>query len=154
MGRARPGRGGGRRRRDLRASNRHPRVRDVSCAEKAISCRAMLPRFAEALSMKVAAVLGGQWGDEGKGKVVDLLASRFDVVARYHGGHNAGHTVKFADRHFALHLLPAGIVRGAKSVIGPGVVVDPDALLAEIASVEEAGIRVEGKLLLSDRAPL
>ena len=104
--------------------------------------------------MKVAAVLGGQWGDEGKGKVVDLLADRFDVVARYHGGHNAGHTVKFADRHFALHLLPAGIVRGTTSVIGPGVVVDPDALLAEIASVEEAGIPVEGNLLLSDRATL
>lgn len=104
--------------------------------------------------MKVAAVLGGQWGDEGKGKVVDLLADRFDVVARYHGGHNAGHTVKFADRHFALHLLPAGIVRGATSLIGPGVVVDPDALLAEIASVEAAGIRVEGRLLLSDRAAL
>jgi adenylosuccinate synthase len=102
--------------------------------------------------MKVAAVLGGQWGDEGKGKVVDLLADRFDVVARYHGGHNAGHTVKFADRHFALHLLPAGIVRGKTSVIGPGVVVDPEALLAEIASVEEAGVRVAGNLLLSDRA--
>jgi adenylosuccinate synthase len=102
--------------------------------------------------VKVAAVLGGQWGDEGKGKVVDLLADRFDVVARYHGGHNAGHTVKFADRHFALHLLPAGIVRGKTSVIGPGVVVDPDALLAEIASIEAAGVRVEGKLLLSDRA--
>jgi adenylosuccinate synthase len=102
--------------------------------------------------VKVAAVLGGQWGDEGKGKVVDLLADRFEVVARYHGGHNAGHTVKFADRHFALHLLPAGIVRGTTSLIGPGVVVDPDALLAEIASVAEAGIPVEGKLLLSDRA--
>ena len=104
--------------------------------------------------MKVAAVLGGQYGDEGKGKVVDLLADRFQVVARYHGGHNAGHTVKFGDRHFALHLLPAGIVRGTTSVIGPGVVVDPEALLAEIASVEEAGVGVEGKLLLSDRAPL
>jgi adenylosuccinate synthase len=102
--------------------------------------------------VRVAAVLGGQWGDEGKGKVVDLLAGRFDVVARYHGGHNAGHTVKFADRHFALHLLPAGIIRGTTSIIGPGVVVDPDALLAEIALVEEAGIRVGGKLLLSDRA--
>jgi adenylosuccinate synthase len=112
----------------------------------------MLPRFAKSLSVKVAAVLGGQWGDEGKGKVVDLLAGRFDVVARYHGGHNAGHTVKFADRHFALHLLPAGIVRGKTSVIGPGVVVDPEALLSEIASVEQAGIPVQGKLLLSDRA--
>jgi adenylosuccinate synthase len=104
--------------------------------------------------VRVAAVLGGQYGDEGKGKVVDLLADRFQVVARYHGGHNAGHTVKFGDRHFALHLLPAGIVRGTTSVIGPGVVVDPEALLAEIASVEEAGVSVEGKLLLSDRAPL
>ena len=104
--------------------------------------------------MKVAAVLGGQYGDEGKGKVVDLLADRFDVVARYHGGHNAGHTVKFGDRHFALHLLPAGIVRGTTSVIGPGVVVDPEALLAEIATVAEAGVSVAGKLLLSDRAPL
>jgi adenylosuccinate synthase len=104
--------------------------------------------------MKVAAVLGGQWGDEGKGKVVDLLADRFEVVARYHGGHNAGHTVKFADRHFALHLLPAGVVRDATAVIGPGVVVDPDALLAEIDLVAEAGVRCEGRLLLSDRAPI
>ena len=104
--------------------------------------------------MKVAAVLGGQYGDEGKGKVVDLLADRFDVVARYHGGHNAGHTVKFGHRHFALHLLPAGVLRGTMSVIGPGVVVDPEALLSEIASVEEAGVSVAGKLLLSDRAPL
>ena len=104
--------------------------------------------------MKVAAVLGGQWGDEGKGKVVDLLADRFEVVARYHGGHNAGHTVKFADRHYALHLLPAGVLREATSVIGPGVVVDPDALLSEIDLVAEAGVRCEGRLLLSDRAPV
>ena len=69
--------------------------------------------------MKVLAVLGGQWGDEGKGKVVDLLADRFDVTARYHGGHNAGHTVKFGERHFALHLLPSGIIRGRRCVIGP-----------------------------------
>ena len=75
--------------------------------------------------MKALAVLGGQWGDEGKGKIVDLLADRFDVVARYHGGHNAGHTVKFGDRHFALHLLPAGIVRGRTAVIGRGVVARP-----------------------------
>ena len=104
--------------------------------------------------MKVAAVLGGQWGDEGKGKVVDLLADRFQVVARYHGGHNAGHTVKFGERHFALHLLPAGILRGTTSVIGPGVVVDPDALLSEIDRVAAAGVSVDGRLMLSDRAPL
>ncbi len=97
-------------------------------------------------------MLGGQWGDEGKGKIVDLLADRFDIVARYHGGHNAGHTVKFGDRHFAFHLLPAGIVRGRKSVIGPGVVVDPDALLSEIRALRDQGIEVGGNLLLSDRA--
>jgi adenylosuccinate synthase len=102
--------------------------------------------------VKVVAVLGGQWGDEGKGKVVDLLAGRFDIVARYHGGHNAGHTVKFGDRRFALHLLPAGIVCGRKCVIGSGLVVDPDALLAEIDELEAAGIVIAGNLLLSDRA--
>ena len=102
--------------------------------------------------MKVVAVLGGQWGDEGKGKVIDLLSDRFDIVARYHGGHNAGHTVKFGDRHFALHLLPSGIVRGRMGVIGPGVVVDPDALLSEIDTLRAAGIRVGDNLLLSDRA--
>jgi adenylosuccinate synthase len=102
--------------------------------------------------VRVVAVLGGQWGDEGKGKVVDLLSGRFDVVARYHGGHNAGHTVKFRDRHFALHLLPSGIVRGKKSVIGPGVVVEPEALLSEIDAVAAEGIAVEENLLVSDRA--
>ena len=102
--------------------------------------------------MRVVAVLGGQWGDEGKGKVVDLLSDRFDIVARYHGGHNAGHTVKFGDRHFALHLLPSGIVRGRKGVIGPGVVVDPEALLSEIDALLAAGISIDGNLLLSDRA--
>jgi adenylosuccinate synthase len=105
-------------------------------------------------TVKVVAVLGGQWGDEGKGKIVDLLADRFDVVARYHGGHNAGHTVKFGDRHFALHLLPAGIVRGRIGVIGPGVVVDPEALLSEIDAVRAQGIEIGGNLLLSERAHL
>jgi adenylosuccinate synthase len=102
--------------------------------------------------LKVVAVLGGQWGDEGKGKVIDLLSDRFDVVARYHGGHNAGHTVKFGDRHFALHLLPAGVVRGRIGVIGPGVVVDPDALLTEIDDVRQQGVEIADNLLLSDRA--
>jgi adenylosuccinate synthase len=102
--------------------------------------------------VKVVAVLGGQWGDEGKGKVVDLLAERFEVVARYHGGHNAGHTVKFGDRRFALHLVPSGVVRGRKGVIGPGVVVDPEALLSEIDALSGEGIAVAGNLLISDRA--
>ncbi len=102
--------------------------------------------------MKVVAVLGGQWGDEGKGKVVDMLADRFDIVARYHGGHNAGHTVKFGNQHFALHLLPAGTVRGRTSIIGPGVVVELEALLAEIDAVTAAGVTIGDNLLLSDRA--
>jgi adenylosuccinate synthase len=102
--------------------------------------------------VRVVAVLGGQWGDEGKGKIVDLLARRFDVVARYHGGHNAGHTVKFGDRHFALHLLPSGIVSGRIGVIGAGVVVDPDALLSEIDAVRAEGVEIGKNLLLSERA--
>ena len=102
--------------------------------------------------MKVLAVLGGQWGDEGKGKLVDLLANRFEIVARYHGGHNAGHTVKFGNQHFALHLLPAGIVRGRIGVIGPGVVLDLEALLSEIDAVRAAGVEIGENLLISDRA--
>ena len=102
--------------------------------------------------MKVVAVLGGQWGDEGKGKVVDLLANRFDIVARYHGGHNAGHTVKFGSQHFALHLLPAGVVRGRTAIIGPGVVLDLEALLTEIETVRTAGVEIGENLLISDRA--
>ncbi len=102
--------------------------------------------------MKVLAVLGGQWGDEGKGKIVDALANRFDIVARYHGGHNAGHTVKFGNQHFALHLLPAGVVRGRTGVIGPGVVVDLEALNAEVDAVRAAGVTIGENLLISDRA--
>ncbi|HEY3202639.1 MAG TPA: adenylosuccinate synthase [Thermoanaerobaculia bacterium] len=102
--------------------------------------------------MKVVAVLGGQWGDEGKGKIVDLLANRFDIVARYHGGHNAGHTVKFDNQHFALHLLPAGVLRGRTGVIGPGVVVDLEALLSEIEAVRAAGVTIGENLLISERA--
>ena len=104
--------------------------------------------------IQTLAVLGGQWGDEGKGKLVDLLSDRFDAVARYHGGHNAGHTVKFGDRHFALHLLPAGIIRGRESWIGDGVVLDPDALFEEIDALQAAGIEVERHLRISDRAHL
>ena len=104
--------------------------------------------------MKVLAVLGGQWGDEGKGKLVDLLSNRFDIVARYHGGHNAGHTVKFGNQHFALHLLPAGVVRGRTGVIGPGVVVDLEALLAEMDALRAAGVEIGENLMLSDRAPV
>jgi len=98
-------------------------------------------------------VLGAQWGDEGKGKVVDLLSERFDVVARYQGGHNAGHTVRIGERKIVLKLVPSGILREGKlAVIGNGVVVDPAALLQEIDSLEAAGVSVKGRLFVSNRA--
>jgi adenylosuccinate synthase len=98
-------------------------------------------------------VLGAQWGDEGKGKVVDLFSERFDVVVRYQGGHNAGHTVRIGDRKVILKLVPSGILRkGKQAVIGNGVVVDPAALLQEIDGLEAAGIPVAGRLFISNRA--
>jgi adenylosuccinate synthase len=104
---------------------------------------------------KAVAVVGAQWGDEGKGKVVDYLASSFDIVARYAGGHNAGHTVIFDGRRFILQLIPSGILRpGKKAVIGPGTVVDPAALVNELENLKKAGIEVRGRLFLSSRAHL
>jgi adenylosuccinate synthase len=98
-------------------------------------------------------VLGSQWGDEGKGKIVDLFSDAFDIVARYQGGHNAGHTVFIGDRKFVLKLIPSGILRpGKKAVIGNGLVIDPAALLAEVESLEAAGLDVRGSLLISNRA--
>ncbi|HTL51119.1 MAG TPA: adenylosuccinate synthase [Planctomycetota bacterium] len=98
-------------------------------------------------------VLGAQWGDEGKGKVVDLFAERFDIVARYQGGHNAGHTVFIGQKKFVLKLIPSGILRpGVQAVIGNGVVVDLGALLEEIGTLETAGIDVRSQLRISDRA--
>ncbi|MEO8379591.1 MAG: adenylosuccinate synthase [Acidobacteriota bacterium] len=99
------------------------------------------------------AVIGAQWGDEGKGKIVDLLCENFDVVARYQGGHNAGHTVKFADKHFALRLIPSGIIHPDKlCLLGNGMVIDPQALLDEIEGLRTGGIRIEENLLISDGA--
>jgi len=98
-------------------------------------------------------VLGAQWGDEGKGKVVDLLAERFDVVARYQGGHNAGHTVYVGPKKFVLKLIPSGVLRpGVMAVIGNGVVVDLEALCEEMDSLEAAGIPVTKQLRVSNRA--
>ena len=98
-------------------------------------------------------ILGTQWGDEGKGKIVDLIADRFDVVARAQGGHNAGHTVHIGDRKFILKLVPSGILRpGKKVVIGNGVVIDPAALLQEVDALEQAGVEVRGNLFISNRA--
>src|SRR3990172_13058492 len=103
--------------------------------------------------MPVIVVVGGQWGDEGKGRIVDLLAQKAQVVARYSAGANAGHTVVNEAGEFALHLVPAGIFYPEKvCVIGNGVVVDPTGLLKEIEGLESRGISVKGRLFLSDRA--
>ena len=102
---------------------------------------------------KNLAVLGAQWGDEGKGKIIDLLTPRFSIVARYQGGHNAGHTVYVNSRKFVLHLIPSGILHaGVTCLIGNGVVVDPTALFAEVDELAGLGVDVAGRLFVSDRA--
>ncbi|NDQ58358.1 MAG: adenylosuccinate synthase [Acidipila sp.] len=103
--------------------------------------------------MPAIVIVGAQWGDEGKGKVVDYLAASFDYSARYGGGHNAGHTVIFDGHRFVLQLIPCGILRpGKRAVIGAGVVVDPAALVAEVDTLAQAGIDVTGRLFVSNRA--
>ena len=106
--------------------------------------------------MANVAVIGSQWGDEGKGKIVDWLSSRADVVVRFQGGHNAGHTLVIDGVTYKLHLLPSGIVRKAKvSIIGNGVVIDPWALMTEIKTIQDQGVDVNpDKLMVSESAPL
>ena len=99
-------------------------------------------------------VVGAQWGDEGKGKIVDVLAERADLVVRYQGGANAGHTVDTGSEEFVLHQIPSGIVQGAVCVVGNGVVLDPEQLFAELDALAARGVRTEGKLHVSDRAHL
>ncbi|HEV2747645.1 MAG TPA: adenylosuccinate synthase [Allosphingosinicella sp.] len=100
-------------------------------------------------------VIGGQWGDEGKGKIVDWLASRADVVARFQGGHNAGHTLVVGNQTYKLSLLPSGIVRGTLSVIGNGVVLDPWALRAEVEKLAGQGVTISpDNLQIADTCPL
>src|ERR1700735_3276736 len=102
---------------------------------------------------KTAVIVGAQWGDEGKGKIVDVLSESFSVVARYAGGHNAGHTVIINGKKFILQLVPCGVLRpGRRSVIGNGVVFDPVAFLKEVATLREAGVKVDGSLFVSNRA--
>jgi adenylosuccinate synthase len=98
-------------------------------------------------------VLGAQWGDEGKGKIVDVLSERFSAVARYAGGHNAGHTVIIGKQKFVLQLIPCGVLRpGCKGVIGNGVVLDPIAFLKEVARLRDLGLAVDEQLFVSNRA--
>lgn len=102
---------------------------------------------------RTAVIVGAQWGDEGKGKIVDVLTQTFHVVARYGGGHNAGHTVIINGKKFILQLVPGGILRPeCTSVIGNGVVLDPLAFLKEVASLRAAGVKVDGNLFVSNRA--
>lgn len=103
--------------------------------------------------MSIRVVVGAQWGDEGKGKIVDLLSKDADFVVRYQGGANAGHTLKFDDQEIVLHLVPSGIFNGAANcVIGNGVVIEPQALLDEIREIQERGINLEGRLFISNSA--
>jgi len=102
---------------------------------------------------KTAVIVGAQWGDEGKGKIVDVLSESFPVVARYAGGHNAGHTVIIDGKKFILQLVPSGVLRpGCRGVIGNGVVLDPMALLKEVGNLRAAGIPIDGNLFVSNRA--
>lgn len=103
--------------------------------------------------MAVTVVVGSQWGDEGKGKVVDLLSSQFDIVARYQGGANAGHTIKWGDESQVLHLLPSGVFApGVQCIIGNGVVIDPKALVSEIQKIQGLGYDLAGRLWVSANA--
>ncbi|MFA5388640.1 MAG: adenylosuccinate synthase [Candidatus Omnitrophota bacterium] len=103
--------------------------------------------------MPCTVVVGAQWGDEGKGKIIDILSRDADIIARYQGGNNAGHTVVIGEKEFILHLIPSGILRKGKlCVIGNGVVVDPEALLSEIDMLEKKGIKIDGNLVISECA--
>ena len=102
--------------------------------------------------MVVSILIGSQWGDEGKGKIIDLVAENYNYIIRFNGGNNAGHTIKVEDKKFGLHLIPSGIFYPDKfKVIGNGVVIDPDVLLKEIKEVESAGYSLK-KLIISDKA--
>ncbi len=105
--------------------------------------------------MKIDVLLGLQWGDEGKGKIVDVLTPEYDIIARFQGGPNAGHTLIFNDKKFVLHLIPSGIFRSNTiNVIGNGVVIDPAVFHEEIKSLEKSGINIEENLIISEKAHL
>src|SRR5437773_3991337 len=122
---------------------RAPRTRERICALRSWNLK----------KGKTAVIVGAQWGDEGKGKIVDVLSENFSIVARYGGGHNAGHTVIIRDKKFILQLVPCGVLRGGcRSVIGNGVVLDPMAFLKEVGALRDAGVKVDGNIFVSNRA--
>ena len=105
--------------------------------------------------MSVTVLVGSQWGDEGKGKVVDILSAEYKIVARYQGGANAGHTIRIGEKEFILHLIPSGILReDVTCVIGNGVVLDPEALINEMEFLRSQNINIEGRLYISHNAHL
>ncbi|MDD8018081.1 MAG: adenylosuccinate synthetase, partial [Bacteroidota bacterium] len=105
--------------------------------------------------MSVTIIVGAQWGDEGKGKIVDMMSDDIDIVARYQGGANAGHTVCIGEKEYVLHLIPSGIFhKHVKCVIGNGVVIDPVALMEEIEMVKSFGVKIDGRLFISHNAHL
>ena len=105
--------------------------------------------------MPVTLIVGGQWGDEGKAKIIDYLAQDVDYVVRYQGGANAGHTVVVGDQRFAFHLVPSGILYPQVTcILGGGMVIDPSALVAEIDSIVSRGIETGGRILISSQAHL
>jgi adenylosuccinate synthase len=105
--------------------------------------------------MKVDVILGLQWGDEGKGKIVDVFTPDYDIIARFQGGPNAGHTIEFDRKKFVLHTIPSGIFhQNTINIIGNGVIIDPFILMKEVRNLEEAGIQPQNNLLISRRAHL
>jgi adenylosuccinate synthase len=107
------------------------------------------------MSARMDVLLGAQWGDEGKGKVVDVIAPEYPVIARFQGGPNAGHTLIFEGRKHVLHTIPSGVFRGGTmNLVGNGVVIDPIVLMKEISALEAVGVDVRDRLLLSRRAHL
>jgi adenylosuccinate synthase len=127
------------------------RIRLVRCASS--GQQPSLENTSVVNQRKSAVILGAQWGDEGKGKIVDVLSEKFSVVARYAGGHNAGHTVIIKGKKFVLQLIPCGVLRPeCKGVIGNGVVLDPMAFLNEVKKLKDAGLPVDGQLFVSNRA--
>src|SRR6202789_3724892 len=127
------------------------RIRPVRCASS--GQQPSLENTSVVNQRKSAVILGAQWGDEGKGKIVDVLSERFSVVARYAGGHNAGHTVIIRGKKFVLQLVPCGVLRpDCQAVIGNGVVLDPIAFLKEVEKLNGLGVDTLRQLVVSNRA--